>query len=101
MNEIVTVNNNGLAIKEYQGQRVITFSDIDSVHNIHKGISKRNFTNNKKRFVINEDYYFVSKNELGAEFTLSYGFGKNAATGILLTESGYLMITKPLTDEKS
>lgn len=101
MNKIATVNNNNLTIKEYNGQRVITFKDIDEVHNISKGTSRKNFTRNKTHFILNEDYFILSKSEVGDNMSQTFGFGKSANTGMLLTESGYLMIAKSLTDEKA
>ena len=41
-NEIV-INNTPLAIKEFNGQRVVTLKDIDMVHNRPTGTAKRNF----------------------------------------------------------
>lgn len=50
---------------------------------------------NENRPKENGDYYQVYKNELVVNFTLSYGFEKNAA-GTLLTGSVCLMIAKSL-----
>lgn len=95
----IKINNQEVEVKEYQGQRVVTFKDIDLVHNNLKGISRKNFQNNKRHFVEGEDYILISQKELGEKFTQSYGFGKNAPSGTLITESGYLMIAKSLTDD--
>lgn len=95
----VEVNNQNLEVKEYKGHRVVTFKDIDLVHNRPNGTAKRNFISNKKYLIYGEDYFTVNKNELGTKFVSSYGFGKNASKGTLITESGYLMIAKSLTDD--
>lgn len=47
MNEVITIENTEMQIREYNGQRVVTFKDIDEVHQRPKGTAKRNFTRNK------------------------------------------------------
>lgn len=47
MNEITIVNSN-VAVKEYQGQRVVNFKDVDTVHQRPDGTARRNFNANKK-----------------------------------------------------
>lgn len=32
MDDIIKINNHDISIKEYKGQRVVTFKDIDAVH---------------------------------------------------------------------
>lgn len=95
----ISINNQQLAIKEYNNQRVVTFSDIDAVHQRAKGTAKRNFKENHTHFIEGEDYYKVSHNDVGTNFVLTYGFDKKAPSGIILTESGYLMLVKSFTDE--
>ena len=48
MNEIITVEGTNLTIKTWKDQRVVTFKDIDEVHQRPEGTAKRNFNNNKK-----------------------------------------------------
>lgn len=45
------INNVNLKIKEYKGQRVVTFKDIDSVHNRPEGTARKRFNDNRKYFV--------------------------------------------------
>lgn len=90
-----TVNINGfpLEVKEYKGQRVITFRDIDRVHERPEGTARRNFNANRKYFIEDEDYFVRNSYEAKKEF------GIIAPNGlILLTESGYFMLSKSLTD---
>lgn len=97
MSDLVLINNKELQIKEYQKQRVITFKDVDMVHERAEGTAKRNFSGNKERFVKDVDYFEVSTENVP---TLEeYGFSKFAPSGILITESGYLMLVKSLTDD--
>lgn len=47
MNNLVEINNTTLGIKEYNGQRIITFKDIDRVHERPDGTARRNFASNR------------------------------------------------------
>lgn len=101
MNEMVTVDGTEMQIREYDGQRVVTFKDIDKVHQRPKGTAKRNFTRNKKHFIENEDYFVVTREDVGTNFVPTYGFNEKAPSGILVTETGYLMLVKSLRDDLS
>lgn len=95
---IITVGNHSLPIKEYNNVRVVTFKDIDTVHERPDGTASRNFRKNREHFVENEDYFII---ELTAdEIRRQFQVGKNAGrTAILITESGYLMLVKSFTDD--
>ncbi len=101
MKSTIAIQNQDLAIKEYNGQRVVTFADIERVHTRKAGTAKKNFLNNKDKFIIGTDYFVISKKDVGEKFSPTYGFDKKAPQGILLTESGYLMIVKSFTDDLS
>lgn len=101
MNEVITIENTEMQIREYDGQRVVTFKDIDKVHQRPKGTAKRNFTRNKKHFIENEDYFVVTREDVGTNFVPTYGFNEKAPSGILITETGYLMLVKSLRDDLS
>lgn len=99
MNKLITVNNKQMQVKEYKGQRVVTFKDIDIVHGRIEGIAGRNFRNNKKEFIENVDYFSLKGEEL-RNFKQTVNFvGSNAKEIILITASGYLMLVKSLNDE--
>lgn len=92
----VTIANANVSVKEYKGQRVITFKDIDTVHQRPSGTARRNFNTNKKHFIEGEDYFVRNSYEAKNEFNLV------APNGIvLITESGYLMLVKSFTDDLS
>lgn len=103
MNEVITIENTEMQIREYDGQRVVTFKDIDKVHQRPKGTAKRNFTRNKKNFIENEDYYSITKKEFGTKFVPNEKslVGNPNLEVILLTETGYLMLVKSLRDDLS
>ncbi|HEY9060988.1 MAG TPA: ORF6N domain-containing protein [Pseudobacteroides sp.] len=93
MTQLMKINSSEIAIKEYQGQRVVTFKEIDIVHQKKDSQSRKAFHRNKKHFVVNEDYFVLNKDEAGKQ-------GFLAPNGlILLTESGYLMLAKTFEDE--
>lgn len=50
MNEVITIENTEMQIREYNGQRVVTFKDIDTVHENKSDTARRNFNRNKKHF---------------------------------------------------
>lgn len=101
MSNVITIENTEMQIREYNGQRVVTFKDIDTVHNRPSGTAKRNFARNKKHFIEREDFFTVTKNDVGTKFVPTYGFNEKASSGILLTETGYLMLVKSLKDDLS
>lgn len=96
MNEIQKGNAELPKIKIWNGQRVVTFKDIDEVHQRVSGTASRNFRKNKKFFIDGVDYIRRNSSEAKQEYNIT---APNGLT--LLTESGYLMITKSFTDDLS
>ena len=97
---LVKINNQELQIKELNGHRVVTFKEIDRVHERVEGTARRNFNENKfnkdgsERFIEGVDYFVRNSYEAKMEFNII------APSGLtLITESGYLMLTKSLTDD--
>ena len=85
-----------ITIKEYQGNRVVTFRDIDVLHRRKTGAARKAFNSYKDQFVENEDYFVLNTDEA---FKL---FGIKAPNGmILVAESGYPMVIKTFSDELS
>ena len=90
------INGSYLPVREYNGQRVITFKDIDTVHQRPSGTARKRFNDNKKHFIAGLDYFVRKTDEAYKEF------GIKAPNGlILIAESGYLMIVKSFTDDLS
>ena len=94
MNEI-TIGNVNVVIKEYQGQRVVTLKDIDTVHQRPDGTARRNFNTNKQHFIEGVDYFKIQPNEIRTVGIASPN------GGTVVTESGYLMLVKSFTDDLS
>lgn len=95
--QIIKINNADLSVKEFNGQRVVTFKDIDMLHERVEGTAKRNFSDNKKHFIENEDYFFVKPADV-QKYEIRTSEINNRGT-YLITESGYLMLVKSLQDD--
>lgn len=93
------INGNYMAIKEYNSQRVVTFKDIDTVHGRPEGTARRNFNQNKQRFIEGVDFFKITPNEFRTAFGNMDKRQQNDVT--LITESGYLMLVKSFTDDLS
>lgn len=99
MNNLVLINNQEVQVKEFNNQRVVTFKEIDKVHERVEGTAGRNFRENKKHFIKDEDYFYLEGKELSTIKQTTNFVGSNARELILLTETGYLMLVKSFTDD--
>lgn len=97
MNNMV-IGNYNIAIKEYNGQRVVTLKDVDMAHERVSGTAGRNFRENKERFIEGEDYFKVCVDEIRRNKILDIS-AKSHQDIVLLTESGYLMLVKSFKDD--
>lgn len=96
MNKVVEANTELPSIKVWDNQRVVTFRDIDEAHGRPNGTARRSFNQNKKHFIQGTDYIVRNSHEAKSEY------GITAPNGLtLVTETGYLMITKSFTDDLS
>lgn len=97
MNEIM-IQGTSIQLKEYKGKRVVTFKDIDTVHQRPIGTAKRNFNQNRNRFISGVDFFKMSANEFRTHYDSSHS--KQAVESVtLITETGYLMLVKSFTDD--
>lgn len=93
------INGHTIEAKEYNGKRVITFKDIDEVHERKSGTARKRFNDNKQWFVEGEDYFRISASVFR---TLIGEMNERHQTDVVLvTESGYLMIIKSFHDDLS
>lgn len=100
MTELVNVEGTELSIREYNGQRVVTFSDIDEVHHRPHGTAYRNFRANKRFFNEGRDYVTLHKKNQNDEIRL-LGITVPQRGITLITERGYLKVIKSFNDELS
>lgn len=100
MNEVITIENTEMQIREYNGQRVVTFDDICAVHKCERKRLTKHFERKRKHFLKDEDYYELTRKELN-DLTSpnSKIIGNPMIKAYLFTESGYLMIIKCLDDD--
>jgi hypothetical protein len=106
MDNSITICNKEISIKEYNGQRVVTLWDIARLHGRETEEVRKTFERNKKYLIDKEDYFILEKQ---SEFARTLSRSKevsiqalNASKNIpIFTESGYLMMTKPMQDELS
>ena len=103
MEELIQIGNHEVSVKIYNGQRVVTFKDIDTVHERPDGTARKRFADNKNRFIEGVDYFVITpqmlKNaEMSVFRTLENVITSNRGTA-LITETGYLMLVKSFTDD--
>ncbi|MDE9467614.1 ORF6N domain-containing protein, partial [Xenorhabdus bovienii] len=96
--ELITINKTQMPVVEYQGQRVVTFSMIDQVHARPEGTARAAFNRNREHFIEGEDFHELTADVIRTE-SLSGIFAPRTPRGIILTETGYLMLTKPFNDD--
>lgn len=101
MTELVNVEGTELAVREWNGQRVVTFRDIDNAHGVKPGSAKRNFIRNKRHFIENEDYFIATRDSLKSINLTPLNVDIPTRGITLITEMGYLMLAKSFTDDKS
>lgn len=93
----VIINNTELLVKDYSDQRVVTFKEIDLVHERPSGTASRNFKANRKHFIEGEDFFKVTPSDFQKDEIRPTKINNNGT--ILITESGYLMLVKSFTDD--
>ena len=98
---ITTINGKNYVVKNYQGLAVLTLKDIDHFHDYMDGSSSRLFEISQMALVENEDFFVVSKKDLGTDFVTYFKLDSKDTTGVLLTLTGYLMLCKSMTDKRS
>lgn len=97
--DLVEINNVAIGIKEYESKRVITFKDIDRVHERPYGTASNAFKRHRQRFIKDEDYFHITRN-ISLDVRRPLGLETIPPKGIILvTESGYLMISKVFDDD--
>ncbi len=97
MQKTITINDYELPLREFNGQRVVTFKDIDTVHDRAEGTARKRFNENKKHFVEGVDFFKITPSEFRTAIGEMNKRQQNDIT--LITETGYLMLVKSFTDE--
>lgn len=118
----ITLSNNNLPLVEHKGQRVVTFAMIDEAHERPKGTAAAAFRRHRDRFTEGKHYFSLNADQIRDELKVT-GYakrtqpGEKATTdikrrwivsdlfpiksshGVVVTELGYLLLTKPFNDD--
>lgn len=97
MNGLIKINDTEITIKEYKGQRVVTFAEIDSVHSRNEGTARKRFNDNRKHFIEGVDYFSLHHGDRLMSEKRTLEIPNRGLT--LITETGYLMLVKSFTDD--
>ena len=99
----IQINAVSIPIKEWNSQRVVSFKDIDLVHERPEGTARKAFNRNRKHLVENEDYFIIKPKTLENAYLgikCPFGISSVAPRGTtFVTESGYLMLVKVFEDD--
>ena len=85
---------------EFNSQRLVTFSMIDTAHQRPKGTAKSAFGRHHSRFVLGRHFFELTGDVIRTQL-LSEFFPKHTRKGIVITEMGYLLLVKPFQDDLS
>lgn len=99
MSELTIINNTQVLVKEFSGQRVITFKDIDAVHGRPDGTARKRFNDNREHFIEGEDFFVLNQPSEIRTLGIQRPQGGTPESVTLITESGYLMLVKSFTDD--
>lgn len=95
---LVTIHNIQLPVVEYRGQRVVTLAMIDQVHERPEGTARRNFNEHRAKLIEGGDFFKVCADEIRTHNIVK--ISPRAHEDVtFLTEQGYLMLVKSLTDD--
>ena len=71
MNELIHIGNADISVKEYRGQRVVTFKAIDTAHGRPDRTARKLFWRNKDHFIGGEDYFVLNMDEAQKTFNIA------------------------------
>lgn len=100
MDNTMQICDTEITVKEYAGQRVVTFKDIDRVHERPEGTARKRFNDNREHFIEDEDFFKVSPSEfyenidrpVRARSIMEFADSLDGTRGI--DYSGYIFLTK-------
>ena len=99
---LIAIADKEIELKEYNGERIVTAWDIAELHERDVKVVNQQMRNNIDKFIENEDYFVISRNNIPKSISLTLeNNAPNLKEIILYTESGYLLLTKTFTDERS
>lgn len=96
----VSIGGVDLSRIEYRGEQVVTFAQVDRVHERPDGTAGRVFRDNRSRFVEGEDFFEPTSDEI-RRMCQEGIFPERSARGLLITKRGYLKLVKPMSDDRA
>lgn len=99
MDNAVMIQETEIRVKEYRGKRVVTFRDIDMVHQRPEGTARKRFNDNRKHFISGVDFFVLNQPSEIRTLGIERPQGGIPEKIALITESGYLMLVKSFTDD--
>jgi hypothetical protein len=95
----ISISGKNFPIVQFDGKPVITLAMVDQMHGRKAGTASDNFKNNRTRFEDRKHFYLIDYSKKG-EFS-PFGITIPTRGLIVLTERGYLLLAKSLTDDKA
>ncbi|MGE1530853.1 ORF6N domain-containing protein [Pseudomonas putida] len=95
---LIAIRKTQLPIVEYRGQRVVTLAMIDQVHERPEGTARRNFNEHRAKLIEGSDFFKVCADEIRTHNIVKISSRAHEDV-TFLTEQGYLMLVKSLTDD--
>lgn len=95
----IVIQGTEIQVKEWRGKRVLTFEDIDLVHQKPEGTASWNFNQNRQCYISGVDFFRSFQEDLPMDFVDKSNDGDPNIPITLITESGYLILVKSFTDE--
>ncbi|WP_082499453.1 ORF6N domain-containing protein [Rhizobium sp. Leaf391] len=97
-----TVSIGGVDVKRitYRGEPIVTMSQVDEIHQRPDDTARRTFNENRDRFVEGADFHSLTSDEIRTMSQLGI-FPSRTARANVLTERGYLKLTKPMNDDRA
>lgn len=99
MNDVMNICGTDVVIKEWHRKRVVTFKDIDTVHQRPEGTARKRFNDNRKHFISGVDFFKITQPSEIRTLGIERPQGGTPKEVHLITESGYLMLVKSFTDD--
>ncbi|OQY20100.1 MAG: hypothetical protein B6I36_02330 [Desulfobacteraceae bacterium 4572_35.1] len=96
--ELINIMGKEIVPMIYEDQPVLTLKMVDELHERPEGTARRTFNKHRERFIEGEDCVTATADVLRTQFPEAVS--KHAPGDItLLTETGYLVLTKTFTDD--
>jgi hypothetical protein len=103
MNQMVRVLDREIEKVTYRDRPVVTLSQVDELHGRPADTAGATFRRHKDKMIEHEDYFDLPYSEWAplVQHQMPDQRGGHRGRIILLTETGYLMVIKPFTDERA